>query len=74
MNITCTEQLANRNSIFIGDGGNGDMVTQEDTIFVSGMNPQSSEEDIAEHFGAIGIIKVKFWSLKICVCSEAINL
>lgn len=36
------------------------MVTQEDTIFVSGMNPQSTEEDIAEHFGAIGIIKVNF--------------
>lgn len=34
------------------------MITQEDTIFVSGMNTQASEDDIAAHFGAIGIIKV----------------
>lgn len=34
------------------------MITQEDTIFVSGMNPQTTEDDIANHFGAIGIIKV----------------
>lgn len=47
--------------IFIGSGGSGsgsDMVTQEDTIFVSGMNPQTTEDDIASHFGTIGIIKV----------------
>lgn len=42
-----------------GGGGNNDnMVTQEDTIFVSGMNPDITEEDIADHFGSIGIIKV----------------
>lgn len=41
------------------DGGSGsDMVTQEDTIFVSGMGPDTTEDDIANHFGAIGIIKV----------------
>lgn len=34
------------------------MVTQEDTIFVAGMNPDSTEEEIADHFGSIGIIKV----------------
>lgn len=34
------------------------MVTQEDTIFVSGMDPSISEEEICQHFGAIGIIKV----------------
>lgn len=34
------------------------MVTQEDTIFVSGMDPETTEDDIANHFGAIGIIKV----------------
>lgn len=33
------------------------MVTQEDTIFVSGMDPSISEEEICQHFGAIGIIK-----------------
>ncbi|XP_043264423.1 RNA-binding protein cabeza isoform X4 [Colletes gigas] len=38
-------------------GGNDGMVTQEDTIFVSGMDPSISEEEICEHFGAIGIIK-----------------
>lgn len=34
------------------------MVTQEDTIFVSGMDPEATELDIETHFGAIGIIKV----------------
>lgn len=40
-------------------GDDGDMVTQEDTIFVQGMNPQTDEDEIAKHFGAIGIIKVR---------------
>lgn len=40
--------------------GEGDMVTQEDTIFVSGMTPETTEDDIATHFGAIGLIKVRF--------------
>lgn len=35
------------------------MVTQEDTIFVSGMDTETTEDEIANHFGAIGIIKVK---------------
>lgn len=35
------------------------MVTQEDTIFVSGMDAQTTEDEIANHFGAIGIIKVR---------------
>lgn len=34
------------------------MITQEDTIFVAGMNADATEEDIANHFGAIGLIKV----------------
>ena len=41
-----------------GGSGNDNMVVQEDTIFVSGMSPQTSEDDISNHFGAIGIIKV----------------
>jgi hypothetical protein len=41
-----------------GGGGGNDMVTQEDTIFVSGMEPSTTEEEIAVHFGAIGVIKV----------------
>ncbi|XP_011300491.1 RNA-binding protein cabeza isoform X3 [Fopius arisanus] len=39
------------------NGGNDGMVVQEDTIFVSGMDPGVSEEEICQHFGAIGIIK-----------------
>lgn len=46
-----------------GTGGSdsGDMVVQEDTIFVSGMDTETTEDDIANHFGAIGIIKVKIF-------------
>lgn len=40
-------------------GGGDGMVVQEDTIFVSGMDPSISEEEICEHFGAIGLIKVR---------------
>lgn len=36
------------------------MVVQEDTVFISGMDPNLTEEDIAQHFGAIGVIKVRF--------------
>lgn len=46
-------------------GGNDGMVTQEDTIFVSGMDPSISEEEICQHFGAIGIIKVSVTVRKI---------
>lgn len=45
-----------RFTVTTGDGG--EMVTQEDTIFVQGMNPETTEEEIAEHFGSIGLIKV----------------
>lgn len=34
------------------------MVTQEDTIFVSGMDPETTETEIYNHFASIGIIKV----------------
>lgn len=40
-------------------GSNSDMITQEDTIFIAGMDSESTEEEIAQHFGAIGVIKVK---------------
>lgn len=36
------------------------MVTQEDTVFVAGMDPSITEDDIAGHFGSIGVIKVTF--------------
>lgn len=41
-----------------GGSGNDNMIIQEDTIFVSGMSSQTSEDDISNHFGAIGLIKV----------------
>lgn len=34
------------------------MVTQEDTIFIQGMSTETTEEEIAERFGSIGLIKV----------------
>ncbi len=37
----------------------GELITQEDTIFISGMNPRTTEGEIKQHFGAIGLIKVK---------------
>ena len=40
-------------------GSAGEMVTQEDTIFVAGMDVNTSENDIAGNFGAIGLIKVR---------------
>lgn len=40
-----------------GGGGDG-MVVQEDTIFVSGMDCEITEDEICTHFGAIGLIKV----------------
>lgn len=65
----CAEQIVNSYSIPGGysdrSGGNDGMVTQEDTIFVSGMDPSISEEEICQHFGAIGIIKVSVSSLYI---------
>lgn len=33
------------------------MVTQEDTIFIQGMNPSTTEDELCQHFGSIGIIK-----------------
>lgn len=54
------------------------MVTQEDTIFVSGMTPESTEEDIASHFGAIGIIKASIHSFNrsfvLCVECQLTNI
>lgn len=38
-------------------GGASEVTTQDDTIFVSGMDPEITENDINDHFGSIGIIK-----------------
>ena len=40
------------------DSGGGFRQTFEDTIFVSGMPPESTSEEIADFFGSIGRIKV----------------
>lgn len=59
----------------LGSGGppndrSGDFIVQEDTIFVSGMTTNTSEGDIEQHFGSIGIIKViillQFLFFKLC--------
>lgn len=50
-------------------GGSGDMIVQEDTVFISGMDTDATEEDIAEHFGAIGLIKVTFFNLLLQILS-----
>lgn len=42
------------------------MVTQEDTIFIQGMNPSTTEDELCQHFGAIGIIKVRICIVQIC--------
>jgi len=41
-----------------GFGGNDQLHVQEDTIFISGMDTGINEQEIAQHFGSIGIIKV----------------
>ena len=43
------------------------MVVQEDTIFVCGMTVETTESEINEHFGAIGIIKVIVHQSMICI-------
>ncbi|XP_055613426.1 RNA-binding protein cabeza isoform X3 [Uranotaenia lowii] len=37
--------------------GDGEMVTQEDTIFIQGMTAETTESEIEERFGSIGLIK-----------------
>lgn len=46
--------------VAMNDSRSGDFITQEDTIFISGMDSHTTEADIKQHFGAIGIIKVSF--------------
>ncbi|XP_045473618.1 RNA-binding protein cabeza isoform X4 [Harmonia axyridis] len=59
--VVVTEEVAviegvEETAILMDSGSN--LVIQVDTVFVSGMNPECTEDDIAEHFGAIGIIKI----------------
>ena len=44
------------------------MEEQQDTIFVSGISEDTTEEQLKEHFGAIGLIKVtrlRHWQLSL---------
>lgn len=57
----------------LGSGGgppndrSGDFIVQEDTIFVSGMSTNTSEGDIEQHFGSIGIIKVIYLTYHVLI-------
>lgn len=42
-----------------GSRGTDELTVMEDTVFVSGMNENATELDIQQHFGSIGIIKVR---------------
>ena len=41
-----------------GRDGDGEMQQQLDTIFVQGLPQSITEQSLAAHFGAIGVIKV----------------
>lgn len=44
-----------------GFGGNdSEIIVQQDTIFVGGMDPSVTMDEISEFFGVLGIIKVRF--------------
>lgn len=45
--------------MFYNIPGNDNIVVQDDTVFVSGMDTEVTESEINTHFGAIGIIKVR---------------
>lgn len=42
-----------------GDGGRPEMEQMMDTIFVSGLGEAEDEDALVNHFGSIGVIKVK---------------
>lgn len=48
---------------FGGGGGGGGYEDRGDCVFVAGLPPSASEQDIAEFFGAIGIVKVELLPL-----------
>lgn len=48
------------------------MVTQEDTVFIQGMNTSTTEDELCQHFGAIGIIKVLFLFYIVIFCTNMV--
>lgn len=45
----------------------GDTFTQEDTVFVQGLDKSATVEQISAHFGQIGMIKVIICTLYIII-------
>jgi len=39
-------------------GQQGDIQIQEDTVFIQGLNEEVTQEQLAMHFGQIGVVKV----------------
>ena len=39
-------------------GGDKQLEETPDTVFITGLNPDITEEDLISHFGSIGVIKV----------------
>ena len=50
------------------------MVTQEDTIFIQGMNTNTTEDELCQHFGSIGIIKVNNIRYRVVKVKYKINI
>lgn len=46
------------------------MEVQEDTIFVSNMGTEVTEELLIQHFGSIGVIKVSVLFICVFVCAH----
>lgn len=42
-----------------GGGNDSEVIVQQDTIFVQGMEPSVTTDEIAEFFGVLGIIKAR---------------
>lgn len=53
-------------------GTGPDMEVQEDTIFVSNMGTEVTEELLIQHFGSIGVIKVSVLFIYVFVCAHRV--
>lgn len=50
------------------------MEIQQDTIFVSGMGDEVTEEGLVQHFGSIGVIKVTLQFVFFVTVSDLVPL
>ena len=53
---TCVVYVSGAGSF--SDASEGDIITQEDTVFVQGLDESATVEQVSAHFGQIGMIKV----------------